>query len=213
MTTSTHHGARAEGRAPQHRLALEGPRIIALAAVLIAVPCAALLLTVAPFEQAVRACLRLTVATSALLLIAVFPASALKRHWPGRFPRWLLRNRRYLGLSVAVSQLGFHGTFIAILYAMGAGGETSLVTVVGGGFGLVCLAAMATTSTDAAQRRLGARWRRLHLFCLYGTWAIFTASYFLMALEGRAIAIAVSVGLIGGLMLRLTPARASAGGA
>lgn len=183
----------------------EGARILAASVALIGAACGALLFAVSPLEEAVRQCIRLTAATSGVLLVSVFPAAALVRRWPSPPTRWLLRNRRYLGLSVAASHVGFHGAFIAALYALGAGGDTGIVVVVGGGFGLLCLAVMAATSTDAAQRRLGRHWRRLHLFALYSAWAIFTFSYLPIALEGRMVGIVISAGLIGGLVLRWLP--------
>ena len=164
MTTSTNDGA---GAALRPRAAsFEGVRVLAASVLLIGGACSAVMLSVSPLEEAVRACIRLTAATSGVLLVAVFPAAALRRRWPSAVTRWLLRNRRHLGLSVAASHVGFHGAFILVLYALGAGGDTPIVTVLGGGFGLLCLAVMALTSTNAAQRRLGQHWRQLHLFCL-----------------------------------------------
>ena len=90
----------------------------------------------------VRACIRGTARTSLALLLVVFPASPLARLWPRPATRWLLRNRRYLGLSLAVSQ-GFHLVFIVSLSAMGQGGDTSFATVYGGGLAYALLAVMA----------------------------------------------------------------------
>lgn len=158
------------------------------------------------FASPPQASIRLTAATSGGLLIVVFAASALLRQWPCAPTRWLVRNRRYLRLSVAASHVGFHAGFIAVLYGMGEGGETSLVTVIGGGFGMLCLAAMAATSTDTAQRRLGRHWRSLHLFCLYTAWGIFSFSYLPIALGGRVVGVVMMAGLLGGLVLRFFPA-------
>lgn len=188
-------------------LALEGRTIVLAVALVIGAGCGAVLLSVTPLVEAVRQCLHLTAATSAALLVSVLPASALRRRWPTPLTRWLLRNRRQLGLSVAGSHLGFHAGFIALFYALGAGSETPLTTVVGGGFGMACLALMAATSTDAAQRRLGRNWRRLHLFSLYSSWTIFAISYLGGALAGRARAIVIATALVGGLLLRWLPAK------
>lgn len=194
--------SRLEGTGP-----FEGVRILQAVTLVIGAACGAVFLGGAPVEEAVRACIRLTAATSAVPLILVFSAAALRRRWPTPVTRWMVRNRRQLGLSVAISHVGFHAGFIVFLYALGAGGETSLVTVIGGGFGLACLAAMAATSTDAAQRKLGRYWRRLHLFCLYVAWAIFTFSYLGGALAGHARATVITAALIVALALRWLPAR------
>ena len=83
-------------------------------------------------------------------------------------------------------------------------------TVYGGGFGFVMLAAMAATSNDASQRRLGASWRRLHRVGLYTVWIVFAVSYMPDALPdtGRAAIPTLASGLlVGALLLRVWPAR------
>ena len=156
-------------------------------------------------EAGVRACIRLTARTSVALLIVVFPTSALRRRWPTPATGWLLRNRRYLGLSLAASH-GYHLLFILALYAMGKGGDTSLATVYGGGFGFVMLAAMAATSNDASQRRLGRNWRRLHLLGIYTLWVVFAVSY-LPAFGRGPIPTLLTLLLLAALVVRVGPAR------
>ena len=51
-------------------------------------------------------------------------------------------------------------------------------TAVGGGIGYLLIAAMALTSNDTAQRRLGGRrWRALHVAGLWVVFGIFVSSY------------------------------------
>ncbi len=119
--------------------------------------------------------------------------------------RWIVRNRRYLGLSLAVSH-GYHALFISRLYAVGTPGDVSPATVYGGGLGFVLLAGMAATSNDASQRALGANWRRLHLAGIYWLWIVFAASYLPAALASP-LAAAIGIGLVVALALRVWPQR------
>src|ERR1043166_3597577 len=55
--------------------------------------------------EGVRMVVRYTARTSLLFFCLAFTASALHRLRPNSFTCWQLRNRRYLGLSFAVSHL------------------------------------------------------------------------------------------------------------
>jgi sulfoxide reductase heme-binding subunit YedZ len=182
-----------------------GPKITVLCAGVIGAMCLAGFVSLGPGEEAVRLGLRITARTTAALLVVIMIASPVARLWPGGTTRWLLANRRWLGLSLAASHLGFHLPCVLALYAMGAGGDTGLVTVVGGGIGFALIAAMAITSTDAAQRRLGANWRRLHLVSLYAVWLIYAFSYVPTAGQS-VVAAAFSVALALAMVLRFWPA-------
>jgi hypothetical protein len=50
-----------------------------------------------------HAVLRATARTSLLFFLMAFTASALWKLWPAAWSRWQLGNRRYLGLSFAIS--------------------------------------------------------------------------------------------------------------
>ena len=89
--------------------------------------------------------------------------------------RWLLVNRRYLGLSMALAHT-VHFAFVAALVLV-QGEPLDLVTIVGGGLAFVLMWAMAATSNDAAMRRLQRNWRRLHLVGLHYLWIVFMQSF------------------------------------
>lgn len=165
--------------------------------------CAAALVLYGFGEDGVRLAIRATARTTLAVFVVVFCASAIRRRWPGPATHWLMRNRRYLGLSAAVSH-GYHLVFIGVLYGMGAGGDTPLTTVIGGAWGFVLLFALAATSNDASQRRLRGRWRQLHLLGVWTVWIIFAVSYLPAALES-AIAAGASVALLAALLLRVLP--------
>jgi DMSO/TMAO reductase YedYZ heme-binding membrane subunit len=162
-------------------------------------------------EAAVRGVVRLTAFASLALFLAVFVASALVRRWPRPGTRWLLRNRRWVGLSFAVS----HGLHLLALIALGVWfphpflDHLDAVTLVAGGGGFVVIAVLAATSNDAAVRRLGAaRWRRLHRAGVYYLWAIFTLTLLGGATEGsRRSGVLVGI-LLAALAFRLSARQA-----
>jgi DMSO/TMAO reductase YedYZ heme-binding membrane subunit len=156
-------------------------------------------------EHAVRLAIRETARTTLVLFVVVFCTSAIQRRWRIPQTKYLLVNRRYLGLAVAVSH-GYHLLFILVLYGMGGGGDTPLLTVIGGGWGFVLLAAMAATSNDASQRALGKNWRHLHRLGMWTVWIIYAVSYF-PEFAATPIATAGSIALLVSLLLRVWPLR------
>jgi DMSO/TMAO reductase YedYZ heme-binding membrane subunit len=109
------------------------------------------------------------------LLILTYSASSLARLWPGPETRALLRERRYWGLGFAACHMIHLAALIAFLRLSGT--QRPLPTLLGGGLAYVLLIAMALTSTDAAMRRLGKGWKRLHTFGIHWLWFIFAFSY------------------------------------
>jgi len=131
-------------------------------------------------ESGIRMLVRATARTSFALFTAAFVASALHRLRRSPATAWLLANRRYVGVSFAVS----HGLHLLALWALAGWSarqfvaNASLTVVVLGGIAYVFLAAMTATSFDRAARWLGARrWQRLHTIGAYYIWAIFFLSY------------------------------------
>ncbi|MDX1649382.1 MAG: ferric reductase-like transmembrane domain-containing protein, partial [Myxococcota bacterium] len=126
-------------------------------------------------EEGVRALLRATARSSALLFVLVYVARPLHQLRPGALSRFALRERRHLGVAVAVSHAIHLGAIVALARgwpaSFAAGTEAS--TLVVGGLAFVLLFAMAATSSDAAVRRLGrARWRALHRTGLHLLWFV-----------------------------------------
>src|SRR5262245_7370659 len=85
-------------------------------------------------EAGLRAVIRGTARTSFVLFIGAFTASALYRLRPAALTRWLLANRRYLGVSFAASHF-IHLIFIVLLAAVSPAFVAGLrmSAVVGGG--------------------------------------------------------------------------------
>jgi hypothetical protein len=157
---------------------LEGPILVGWASLAIAALVTAVLQTQGGGEEGVRGVIRATARSSLLLFLAAFTASSLRRLWRIPLTAWLLRNRRYVGLSMAVS----HAVHLAAILTLAARWPTDaqipVATRVGGTVGYVFLAAMAVTSNDRAVAWLGPRrWRALHLTGAWVLWAIFAVSY------------------------------------
>jgi methionine sulfoxide reductase heme-binding subunit len=118
----------------------------------------------------VRMVVRFTARTSLLFFCLAFSASALHLLWESPFTRWQLRNRRYLGLSFAVSHL-IHAIAIACFAAMAPplfAEATTQASFIFGGIGYAFIIAMAATSFDRAARAIGSRaWRILHMTGVY----------------------------------------------
>lgn len=94
--------------------------------------------------------------------LVAFLASAVARLWPGPRSRALLARRRAIGLAFATAQT-VHGVAILLFARHDPSVLDPGLEVVGGALGFVLMAAMAATSTDAAQARLGrSAWHALH---------------------------------------------------
>jgi DMSO/TMAO reductase YedYZ heme-binding membrane subunit len=186
----------------------EGVTIVAVTGLVLLVACAALLSARGTGEAGARAIIRFTARLSAPLFCLAFAAAAINRLWPRGPGRWLLRNRRALGLSFALSHTVHLGALVALARLLadpflwrtsGVGG------VVGGGVGYLFLFALVGTSFDGAVRFLGrARWSLLHTSGVYVLWFIFAFTYFGVALGTQApLAFAYLALLLAALGLRI----------
>jgi sulfoxide reductase heme-binding subunit YedZ len=128
-------------------------------------------------EEGLRLVNRYLARLAFYLFLPAYSASALHRLWRSPATKWMMRERRSLGLGYAVAQLAHLGTILAALSAS----EEPFVFDVGilfGGSAFVLLVAMTATSSDAAQRKLGMRaWKRLHTVGIHFIWFIYLASY------------------------------------
>lgn len=186
-------------------LPLAGPRIVLVAAVVELLLCGAVLQAPGSGEAELRAVVRLTAMVSLLCFLAAFTASALARRWPGPGTRWLVANRRWLGLAFAASHAG-HALAIwqLVRRVPGIGAAIPMQTRVVGGLAYLVIVLLAATSNDAAARWLGPRrWRRLHAVGVHVVWFVFAATYVRGALSSPLHLVAV-LALAAALLLRLT---------
>jgi len=197
-------GGPAQAAAPARRR-VSGPALLGLLFGATAALAAGLLAFHGAGEEGFRSLVGATARVSGVLLVAVMAAAPVHRRWRSAAARRLLRERRWLGLSLA----GSHALHLAGLVGLFSSGrlEAPLAVWILGGWGFACVAALAATSSDAAVRRLGRGWRRLHLAGIWSLWTIFAVIW-----AGRAAESAVAAGFLVALVavaaLRLTTPRA-----
>jgi sulfoxide reductase heme-binding subunit YedZ len=165
---------------------LNGWPFVGVASVAILAAVAAAIAITPDVGEAAGRAVRLTARTSVALFLAAFTASALFRFWPNAWTRWQRQNRRYLGVSFAVS----HGVHLAAIFwlkhvqPVEFARDVNAITWVGGGLAYVFIAAMTATSFDRTAQMIGPRaWAILHTVGSYYIWLIFANSYI-----GRALA-------------------------
>lgn len=128
--------------------------------------------------DSIRLLIRLTARVSLGFFCLAFSATAVNRIWPNVWTRWQVANRRYLGLSFAVSHF-IHAVAISIFIGRYAAQfhEVHPGSNVPGGIGYVFLLAMTVTSFDRTAALVGPRiWRALHASGAYVLWTIFVIS-------------------------------------
>lgn len=141
---------------------IAGWRLVALAALILSI--GALVLVTRHDLDSIRLLIRLTARVSLGLFCLTFSASAANRVWPNGWTRWQVTNRRYLGLSFAVSHLIhalaisiFIGRYVVQFHEVHPGSNLP------GGIGYLFLLAMTVTSFDRTAALVGLRvWRALH---------------------------------------------------
>ena len=190
--------------ADKRSLSLEGPALVAWAALASAVIVLIAVLLPGSVEQEIRRVVRASAKFSVVCFALAFAASSLRHFWRVPASAWLLRNRRYMGLSFAL----FHFLHLAALIAWGLSTpefreNLDALTLVGGGTAYVFVAAQALTSNDASVRLLGRqRWTLLHTLGSYTVWAVFTFTYLPIAIA-KPWAAAASALLFATLGLRI----------
>lgn len=107
------------------------------------------------------------------LFLVAFTASSLVTLWPGRGTRWLLANRRYIGLAFAFA-MAWHFSFVGYsiwMFGNKLNAKATTLDVIG----LIFLLLLTLTSFRWSKRRLSsAAWRRLHKTGVYVIWLLAT---------------------------------------
>ncbi len=138
---------------------------------------AGLLLIYGSGEEGVRVWTRATARTSALLFLTTFLARPLHQLLRADATRWMMKSRRYVGVSAAFSHLLHLAAVLWLVFGWPESSPVDPITLVFGGLGFAVFFAMGLTSSDRAVRALGAGWKRLHKFGAWYLWFIFTQSY------------------------------------
>lgn len=131
-----------------------------------------------PSERALLAA-RWTARTALPVFLVTYLASSLVRLKPSPLTKTILRYRRQWGLGFAIAH-SIH--LVALLVNITIYRPRPLETLFAGGVAYAMIYIMALTSTNAAQRRLGKWWKRIHKFGIHYIWFIFAASYTLSAI-------------------------------
>lgn len=129
-------------------------------------------------DEGVRMLIRATARSSAVLFLIAFLARPLRQLWRSDATAFALENRRYFGVSTAVSHLIHAAAIVWLSVAFPAAYQANALTVVFGGLGFFFLFAMAATSSDAAVRALGrSRWTAFHRTGAWYVWFIFAYTF------------------------------------
>lgn len=147
---------------------MNGWKIVGVATVLLLIAFGTVVSIYGTDEAGLRVLVRATARISFLLFLPVYVAAPARRLWRNDLTRWLLANRRYLGVSFFVAHALHLDAIILLSILMGDAFQTSLVTLLGGGLAYVLVFAMAATSFDRMVAWLGPkRWKALHRFGIH----------------------------------------------
>ncbi len=130
-------------------------------------------------DEGLRAAIRVTARCSFLLFLSAFSASSLALLLPSGPTRWQRLNRRYLGISFALSHL-IHGAAIVTLAVRTGGGSLTaqMAGLIGGGVIYGFILFMLATSFDRSAAWVGPRvWKTVHTIGGYLIFVTFLTSY------------------------------------
>ena len=151
--------------------------------------------------------IRLSVQLASPWIYIAFVTSALTTLFPNAFSKWLLRNRRYTGLSFAAG-FGWQAVFIAVLLTLYPAHYWDDLhkasDLLGRSLSYIFLLALTITSFLSVRRKMSrAQWHWLHLIGIWYFWAAIWVSYAEQALSQNAKTIDVVFALLGLLVLIL----------
>jgi sulfoxide reductase heme-binding subunit YedZ len=191
----------------QHRVLNGWPFFWLVAVLTLAAMCAGYAVIGVSTPEAAVNMIRLSVQLASPWVYLAFVATPMTQLFPGNLSKWLLRNRRYLGLSFAAG-FGWQAVFIGVLLALH---NAYYWEVLHNDIDLflrmvsyVFLLAMTVTSFFPVRRRMRPEhWRWLHLVGIWYFWAAIWASYAPMALSSDAKTIDVVYTVFGLIVLIL----------
>jgi methionine sulfoxide reductase heme-binding subunit len=188
-----------------NKFAVEGWSIVGLSALIIGMMLAIIWLIHGVDESGMRMAIRATARTSCVLFLSAFVASALRRLWPNIFTQWLLKNRRYLGVSMAVSHT-YHAIAWSGLWFVTSGVSPQFDPL--GILGYVFLFGMTITSFDRSAVWIGKRaWKILHNAGMHYFWLAFTFEFGTKIVKSMPIYLPLTILLVVAILLRLVSPR------
>ena len=191
----------------QYRLLNGWPLFFLIAAVTFAAMVTAYLLIGVDTPEPAVNMIRLSVQLASPWVFLAFVATPMTQLFPGNLSKWLLRNRRYLGLSFAAG-FGWQAVFIGVLLALHNAyywqelhNDIDLLLRMAS---YVFIFALTITSFFPVRRKMRPEhWRWLHLIGIWYFWAAIWASYAPMAMSSDAKTIDVVYTVIGLVVLVL----------
>ena len=188
----------------RHPLLNGWPLFVVIAGLSFAIILAGLAITGTSTPEATVAMIRLSVQLASPWIYLAFVATALGQLFPSNFSSWLLRNRRYVGLSFAAG-FGWQAVFILVL--LGLHGDYYATVLhepaefISRMLSYVLLLALTVTSFFPVRRAMDpSHWRLLHLVGIWYFWAAIWVSYAETVMAGDTRVIAI-VFLISGLLV------------
>jgi len=130
--------------------------------------------------DSIKIAIRSTGRSSLFLFSIAVTASSVYYFWKAPFSKWVLQNRRYIGVSFAGSHFIHLGliALVSIVFPEPFLEDQARSQWIFGGIGYVFVALMALTSSDKAQDWLGMKnWKKLHLIGVYYLWFVFFMTY------------------------------------
>ena len=191
----------------QHRVLNGWPLFYLIALLTLGGMVAGMLIIGISSPEATVKLIRLSVQFASPWIYIAFVTSALTTLFPNAFSKWLLRNRRYTGLSFAAG-FGWQAVFIAVLltlYPAHYWDELHKASdLLGRSLSYIFLLALTITSFLSVRRKMSrAQWHWLHLIGIWYFWAAIWVSYTEQALSQNAKTIDVVFALLGLLVLIL----------
>ncbi|AFY96556.1 Ferric reductase like transmembrane component [Chamaesiphon minutus] len=154
---------------------MKGWPIVMTVTIALGVAVVAILSSMGLTETSTLILVRLTARSSCLLFLLAFIAAPLRRLWQSPLSLWMVQNRRFLGLSMAVSHtyhaIAFSTLQLAIRQQAFSANPLAIL-------GYAFLLAMTITSFSATAKVIGRRaWRVLHTAGMYYFWLIFAVEF------------------------------------
>lgn len=184
------------------RLTMQRWQLVKWSTIIIATVFALILLANGINETSYRIAIRFTARSSCSLFLLAFCASSLHKFSSTPLTNWMLRNRRYLGLSMAISH-GFHALAIAGVAVLTS--ENMVRDNYGANLGYMFIILMTITSFKRPAAILGRRnWQTLHTVGMYYLWLSFVVAFGERLVESWLFYTPWVLILISALILRLT---------
>ena len=156
-------------------------------------------------EEGMRMAIRVTGRTSTILFVSAFIASSVQKIWKIPLSTWMLKNRRYLGISMAVSHT-YHAVALVGLWFVTNGAAPQIEPL--GTLGYVLLIVLTITSFKIPAKWLGKRgWKILHKTAMHYLWLGLLFEYGLKLSKSNYIALPFVIMLVLAMVLRFAAGR------